>query len=83
VGPGRSSHPIRSSVRPLFLEHEDDPTLSRGGRRHSEETEPYTREVVHKAERLDRERIEEIIREKDSSSTRRQPQAEEDVEALP
>jgi hypothetical protein len=33
--------------------------------------ELYTREVVHKAERLVPERIEEVIHEKDSSSPRR------------
>jgi hypothetical protein len=48
-----------------------------------EEIEPYTREVVHKVERLDRQIIEEIIREKDSSGPRRRPQVEEDVQPLP
>jgi hypothetical protein len=36
--------------------------------------------VIHREERLERR---EIIREKDQSSPRRQPQVEEDVKALP
>jgi hypothetical protein len=42
------------------------------------EREPFAREVVHK-----RERRREIIHEKDRSTRRKQPQVEEDVEALP
>jgi hypothetical protein len=41
---------------------------------------PFTREVIHKGERLERR---EIIREKDGSSPRRRPEVEEDVEAMP
>jgi hypothetical protein len=52
-------------------------TLSCSGHRHSEETTLYTRNVVHKAGRLDQERIEEINRKEDSSGPRRQPQTEE------
>jgi hypothetical protein len=44
------------------------------------EEEPFARDVVHKLERKERR---EIIREKDRSSPRKQPQVEEDVEALP
>jgi hypothetical protein len=66
-----------------FLELEDASTLSFYGRHHSEWTEINTLEVVHKEERLDQETIKEIIHEKDSSSPRRRPQAEEDIEALP
>jgi hypothetical protein len=43
------------------------------------EREPFAREAVHK---LEREKRREIVREKDRS-TRRKPQVEEDVEALP
>jgi hypothetical protein len=42
--------------------------------------EPFSREVVHKLERKERR---EIIREEDRSTRRKQPQVEEDVEALP
>jgi hypothetical protein len=42
--------------------------------------EPFTRETIHKLERKERR---EIICEKDRSSPRRQPQVEEDIEALP
>jgi hypothetical protein len=55
--------PFLRQFGPPFLEREDASTLSHCGRRYSERTELYTREVVHKAERLDRDRIEEIIRE--------------------
>jgi hypothetical protein len=44
------------------------------------EREPFTREAVHK---LERENKREIIREKDHSTRRKQPQVEEDVEAMP
>jgi hypothetical protein len=44
------------------------------------EGEPFAREAVHK---LDREKWREIIRQKDRSTGRKQPQVEEDVEALP
>jgi hypothetical protein len=44
------------------------------------EGKPFAREVVHKLERKKRR---EIIREKDRSSLRKQPQVEEDVKALP
>jgi hypothetical protein len=44
------------------------------------ERDPFTREVVHKLERKERR---EIIREEDRSTRRKQPQVEEDVEALP
>jgi hypothetical protein len=81
VGPGRSTHPISTSVRPPpFLECEDASALSHCGHRHSEKIEPYIWEVVHKRERLEGE---EIIRERDASSPRRRPQAEEDIEAVP
>jgi hypothetical protein len=43
------------------------------------EGEPFAREVVHKLEREEGE----IIRKKDRSTRRKQPQVEEDVEALP
>jgi hypothetical protein len=46
---------------------------SRGG-------EPFTRQVVHKLERKEKR---EIIREEDRSTRRKQPQVEDDVEALP
>jgi hypothetical protein len=42
--------------------------------------EPFTREVVHKQER---EKRREIIREKDRSTLRKQPQVVEDVDTLP
>jgi hypothetical protein len=44
------------------------------------EREPFARETVHK---LERKESREIIREKDCSTRRKQPQVEEDVEALP
>jgi hypothetical protein len=44
------------------------------------EREAFSREAVHK---LDREKRREIIREKDRSTQRKQPQVVEDVEALP
>ena len=44
------------------------------------EREPFAREAVHKLERKERR---EIIREKDRSTRRKQPQVEEDVETLP
>jgi hypothetical protein len=44
------------------------------------EREPFARETVHK---LEREKRREIIREKDFSTRRKQPQVVEDVEALP
>jgi hypothetical protein len=42
--------------------------------------EPFAREAIHKLKRKERR---EIIREKDHSTRRKQPQVEEDVEALP
>jgi hypothetical protein len=42
--------------------------------------EPFTQEVV---QRLERKEEREIIREKDRSSPKRQPQVEEDIKALP
>jgi hypothetical protein len=48
--------------------------------RREREREPFTQEVVHK---LKRKKRREVIRKKDRSSLRRQPQVEEDVEALP
>ena len=42
--------------------------------------ESFAREAVHK---LEREKMREIIRKKDRSTRRKQPQVEEDVEALP
>jgi hypothetical protein len=42
--------------------------------------EPFAREAVHKLERKGRR---EIIHEKDRSTRKKQPQVEEDVEALP
>jgi hypothetical protein len=48
--------------------------------RREREREPFTQVVVHNLERKERR---ETIREKDRSSPRRQPQVEEDVEALP
>jgi hypothetical protein len=42
--------------------------------------EPFAREAIHKLEMKERG---EIIREKDRSTRRKQPQVEEDVEALP
>jgi hypothetical protein len=42
--------------------------------------EPFTQEAVHK---LERKEMREMIREKDHSTRRKQPQVEEDVEALP
>jgi hypothetical protein len=71
VGAGRPIEPILVSVRPPFLECEDASTLSCYRCQHSESIELNTLEVIHKAERLDRERIEEIIRENDSSSPMR------------
>ena len=44
------------------------------------EREPFAREAVHK---LEREKRREIIRKEDCSTRRKQPQVEEDVEALP
>jgi hypothetical protein len=44
------------------------------------EGEPFSREAVHK---LEREKRREIIHEEDRSTRRKQPQVEEDVEALP
>jgi hypothetical protein len=62
VGLGRSAQAIRpthflASVRPPFLEREDDATLSHCGLHHSQRTETSTREVVHKGERLERREI--------------------------
>jgi hypothetical protein len=45
--------------------------------------EPFARKAVHKLERERRRRRREIIREKDRSTRRKQPQVEENVEALP
>jgi hypothetical protein len=42
--------------------------------------EPFAREVVHKLERKERR---ETIHEEDCTTRRKQPQVEEDVEALP
>jgi hypothetical protein len=42
--------------------------------------EPFAQEAVHKLERKKRR---EIIRKKDRSTRRKQPQVEEDIEALP
>jgi hypothetical protein len=42
--------------------------------------EPFAREAVYK---LEREKRREIIRKNDRSTRRKQPQVEEDVEALP
>jgi hypothetical protein len=42
--------------------------------------EPFAREAVHKLERKERR---EIIRKEDRSTRRKQPQVEEDIEALP
>jgi hypothetical protein len=42
--------------------------------------EPFIREAVHK---LEREKRRKIIREKDRSIRKMQPQVKEDVEALP
>jgi hypothetical protein len=44
------------------------------------EREPFTREAIQKLERKERK---EIIRKKDRSTRRKQPQMEEDVDALP
>ena len=44
------------------------------------EGEPFAREAVQKLERKKRR---EIIRKEDRSTRRKQPQVEEDVEALP
>jgi hypothetical protein len=44
------------------------------------EREPFARETIQKVERKKRR---EIIREEDRSTRRKQPQVEEDVEALP
>jgi NADH:ubiquinone oxidoreductase subunit D len=44
------------------------------------ERDPFAREVVHNLERKEER---QIIREKDRSSSRRQPQVEDDVKALP
>jgi hypothetical protein len=64
-----------------FLEPKDDATLSTGRRRHwQKERDRFAQEAVHKLERKKRK---EIIREKDRSSRRKQPQVVEDIEALP
>jgi hypothetical protein len=42
--------------------------------------EPFAREAIQKLERKKRR---EIIREEDHSTQRKQPQVEEDIEALP
>jgi hypothetical protein len=68
---GRSSPFWCQFAPPPFLECEDASTLSCYRCQHSESIELNTLEVIHKAERLDRERIEEIIRENDSSSPMR------------
>jgi hypothetical protein len=85
MGLGRSAQagrtgPFRRRFGPPFLEREDDATLTPCGRRHSQRREPFAREAIHKLERKDRR---EIIHEEDHPTQRKQPQVEEDVEALP
>jgi hypothetical protein len=56
------------------------PPFTEREREREREREPIAREAVHKLERKERR---EIIREKDHSNRKKQPQVEEDVEALP
>jgi hypothetical protein len=79
VDPGRLARPTPVLVRPRIScasrwcnpEYVEAPPFTDG--------EPFAREVVHK---LEREKRREIIRKEDRSTRRKQPQVEEDIEAL-
>jgi hypothetical protein len=80
MSPGRPAWPTLGSVRPPISwawrsfnpKYVEAPPFAEG--------EPFAREAVHK---LEREKRREIICEKDHSTRRKQPQVEEDAEALP
>jgi hypothetical protein len=87
VGPGRLAWPIPGSVRPPFLELEDVSTLNTWRHHHSQRERERERERAIRPrdcpQAREREKRREIIRKKDRSTRRKQPQVEEDVEALP
>jgi hypothetical protein len=67
---------------PPFLEREDNATLSTWRRHHSRRESRSPEKPSEAVHRLESKKRREIIRKKDRSTRMKQPQVEEDVEAL-